>query len=120
MYDLWVSESSMVVPMSPHWVIFGDKWFGHDFLKILGDSEKWHFRRDIILGATRDINGNFLQHFRSHPESQIFARDLGNFEPRLAAKLGHFWRQVDWPEFPQNFGKLCKKMTFPTRHHFVR
>ena len=32
-------------------------------------------------------------------------RDLGNFEPLLAAKLSHFWRQMDWPWFPQNFGK---------------
>ena len=54
----------------------------------------------------------FLQRFRSPLESQIPPQDLCNFERRLAAKLSHFWRQMDSPGFPQHFAEILGNWHF--------
>ena len=57
---------------------------------------------------------------RSAPESQIPPQHLAQFEPRLAIKMGHFWRRMDCPGPPKNCRGILGNLTFLTRPHFER
>ena len=80
----------------------------------------WHFWRGIISDANRELKCPIVCNNLGLLLRAISPRDLGNFEPWLAVKLSHFWRQMDWPGFPQIFWKILGGLTFLTRPNFER
>ena len=85
---IWIIS---ILDYLPNWAIFGDKWIGRDFLRIsvrvlvkLTFLTRHHFERYV-----RTKMANFCTILCLLLRARFF-HDMGNFEPRLAAKFGHF------------------------------
>ena len=96
-----------------NWVSFGDEWIDREFLKIFGGVlENWHCWLDAIAEANRGLKWPIFCNILGILLRARHPRDLGNFEPRLPAKLGHFRRQWIEQDFLKNFGEILGNWHF--------